>query len=48
MIMLQDRYLNYLVDHTTVSLEDWQAMEKKTTWFNVEKAMDYGLVDEIR
>jgi ATP-dependent protease ClpP protease subunit len=48
MIMLQDRYLNYLVNHTNVDLVEWQAMEKKTTWFNVEKAVNIGLVDEIR
>jgi ATP-dependent protease ClpP protease subunit len=48
MIMLQDRYLNYLVEHSNVSLEDWQAMEKKTTWFNAEKAKELGLVDQIR
>jgi ATP-dependent protease ClpP protease subunit len=48
MIMLQDRYLNYLVDHSSTSLDEWQAMEKKTTWFNVERAMKLGLVDEIK
>jgi ATP-dependent Clp protease protease subunit len=48
MIMLQDRYLNYLVAHTNVSLDDWQAMEKKTTWFNADQAMELGLVDEIK
>jgi ATP-dependent protease ClpP protease subunit len=46
--MLQDRYLNYLVDHSSTSLDEWQAMEKKTTWFNVERAMKLGLVDEIK
>jgi ATP-dependent protease ClpP protease subunit len=48
MIMLQDRYLSYLVKHSNVKLEQWQAMEKKTTWFNAEKAIELGLADEIR
>jgi ATP-dependent protease ClpP protease subunit len=49
MIMLQDRYLSYLVDHSKLTLEEWQILEKKTTWFDAEKAMnEYGIVDEIR
>jgi ATP-dependent protease ClpP protease subunit len=48
MIMLQDRYLSYLVDNSKMTLEEWQVMEKKTTWFNAEKAVEFGLVDEIR
>lgn len=48
MIMLQDRYLAYLVDHTKLSLKEWQDMEKATTWFNVSQAVEFGLVDEIK
>ena len=49
MILLQDRYLGYLVDHSNLSLEEWQVMEKATTWFSAEKAKnEIGIVDEIK
>jgi ATP-dependent protease ClpP protease subunit len=49
MILLQDRYLGYLVPRSKLSLEQWQAMEKATTWFSAEKAMDeIGIVDKIK
>jgi len=49
MILLQDRYLTYLVAHSKLSLEKWQQMEKATTWFSAEKALtEIGIVDEIK
>ncbi len=48
MILLQDRYLGYLVRNTKLSLEEWQAMEKATTWFNAERAVKVGLADLIK
>ena len=48
MVTLQDRYLSYLVNNSNLSLEEWQAKEKATTWFDSEKAKEWGLVDEIR
>jgi ATP-dependent protease ClpP protease subunit len=48
MIMLQDRYLSYLVGNSNLDLAKWQEMEKATTWFNAEKALEIGLVDEIK
>ena len=49
MILLQDRYLRYLVNRSKLSLAEWQRMEKATTWFSAEAALnDIGIVDEIR
>jgi ATP-dependent protease ClpP protease subunit len=49
MILLQDRYLKYLVPRSKLSLEKWEAMEKATTWFSAEKALNViGIVDEIK
>lgn len=49
MILLQDRYLGYLVDRSRLTLSQWQAMERATTWFSAEKALkEVGIVDEIR
>jgi ATP-dependent protease ClpP protease subunit len=49
MILLQDRYLGYLVGRSKLSLEKWQMMEKATTWFSAEKALtEIGIVDEIK
>jgi ATP-dependent protease ClpP protease subunit len=49
MILLQDRYLGYLVDRSKLSLAEWQMMEKATTWFSAEKAMNMiGIVDAIK
>ena len=49
MILLQDRYLGYLVDRSKLSLTKWQEMEKATTWFSAEKAMnEIGIVDAIK
>jgi ATP-dependent protease ClpP protease subunit len=49
MILLQDRYLGYLVGKSSLSLEEWQRMEKATTWFSAEKAKtEIGIVDEIK
>ena len=45
MVTLQDKYLGYLVRNSNLSLKEWQAKEKATTWFNTEKAMKWGLVD---
>jgi ATP-dependent protease ClpP protease subunit len=40
MILLQDRYLAYLVDRSKLTLTKWQEMEKATTWFSAEKALN--------
>lgn len=49
MIILQDRYLSYLVARSKLTLLEWQRMEKATTWFSAEKALtEIGIVDEIK
>jgi len=47
MTMLNDRYMRFLVDHTTTSLEDWASMIKATTWMTPDTAKDLGLVDKV-
>lgn len=45
MHLLRDKYLGILVANSTTSMEDWRAMEKKTSWFGVEKARELGLLE---
>lgn len=45
MHLLRNRYIGYLVDNSTTSREEWEAMEKKTTWFDVPKARSLGLLE---
>jgi ATP-dependent Clp protease protease subunit len=47
MHLLRDRYITKLVDNSKLSENEWKAMEKKTSWFSADKAMEYGLVDKI-
>ncbi len=42
---LQARYLDYLVRNSTTSIEEWEKMEKATTWFDVEEAEELGLLE---
>ena len=48
MVQLQDKYLGYLVRNTHLELDKWIEMEKKTTWFNAQKAAEFGLVDVVK
>lgn len=48
MSLLRERYIGKLTANSRLSRADWEELEKKTTWFSAEKAMDWGLVDEIR
>jgi len=47
MELLGDRYVRKLTEHTNLTKEKWQQLERETTWFNAEKAQEYGLVDKI-
>jgi ATP-dependent Clp protease protease subunit len=47
MILLRDRYLSKLVNNTKLNMEEWEELEKKTTWFSSAKALEWGLVDKI-
>ena len=47
MSLLRERYIGKLTANTKLDKGKWEALEKKTTWFSVEKALDWGLVDKI-
>src|SRR5210317_206411 len=47
MYLLRDRYIGKLVDNSKLDKSKWEELEKKTTWFSADKAMDWGLVDNI-
>ena len=44
MTLLKDSYIEILVNNSDTTKEDWEAMEKKTTWFSTDKAKDFGLL----
>jgi len=48
MNLMGERYIKLLADHSKLSVEDWKAKEKVTTWFTAEEALEWGLIDEIR
>ena len=45
--LLRDRYIEKLVSRTNLDKEKWEQLENKTTWFSVDKALEWGLVDKI-
>lgn len=47
MELLTDRYMDKLASHSKLTKEEWEAKEKETTWFCVDKAQQWGLVDKI-
>lgn len=47
MSLLRERYIGKLTANTKLDKVKWEELEKKTTWFSVEKALDWGLVDKI-
>ncbi|MHC4643956.1 MAG: ATP-dependent Clp protease proteolytic subunit [Planctomycetota bacterium] len=48
MNLLRDKYLGFLCQRSKLTFEEWAQLERVTTWFSAEKAMNhYGLVDEI-
>jgi len=47
MELLTDRYMDKLASHSKLTKEEWEAKEKETTWFCVDKAQEWGLVDKI-
>ena len=44
MEILQTKYLQILVDHSNLTLEEWKEKEGRTTWFGVEQAEEWGLI----
>ena len=47
MKLLQERYITKLVENSKLDKEKWEEFEKNTTWFSVDQAVDWGLVDLI-
>ena len=47
MHLLRDRYIGKLVDNSNLDKTKWEELEKKTTWFSANKALNWGLVDSI-
>ena len=47
MILLQDQYVGYLARNSNLSSDEWNAKIDKTTWFNVDQAIEWGLVDSV-
>jgi ATP-dependent protease ClpP protease subunit len=47
MQLLRARYIGKLVAYSKLDKEKWEELENKTTWFSVEKAKKWGLVDKI-
>jgi ATP-dependent protease ClpP protease subunit len=47
MDLLQRLYLNKLVRHSNIDYEKWEDMEAKTSWFDVNKAVEIGILDYI-
>lgn len=47
MKLLRERYIGKLCDRSKLSHSEWCALEKKTTWFSAQEALEWGLVDKI-
>ena len=45
--LLREKYLNILADHSKLTADEWGEKEKRTTWFNADEALEWGLVDKI-
>ena len=45
--LIRDRYIGKLAYYSNLSKEEWEEMERKTTWFSAEQAKEWGLIDEI-
>ncbi len=47
MELIRNRYIGKLAHYSNLSKEEWGDLERKTTWFSAEEAMEWGLVDRI-
>jgi ATP-dependent protease ClpP protease subunit len=47
MDLIRDRYIGKLAKYSKLSEKEWRELEHKTTWFSVEKAKHWGIVDKI-
>ena len=47
MKLLKYRYIKMLTEHSDVTSGEWELMERETTWFSAEQALEWGLLDKI-
>ncbi len=47
MDLLQKLYLEKLVNNSKLTLDKWEILEAKTSWFSVDKAIEIGILDHI-
>jgi ATP-dependent protease ClpP protease subunit len=45
---MEEVYLRILAENSNRDFEFWKGLEKQTTWFPAEQALEWGLVDEIQ
>ena len=45
--LVRERYLTKLADYSNLDKDEWGKMQIKKTWFGVDQAMEWGLIDEI-
>ena len=47
MELLKKNYTSILAAHSNLSAEEWEELQEKTTWFNAEQALKWGLVHSL-
>jgi len=47
MQLLRERYIEKLAANSKLNKTEWEELEKKTTWFSAQKALEWKLVDKI-
>jgi len=45
--MSEELYIDALVEFTKLSKEEWKKRIEKDTWFGIDKAIEWGLVDKV-
>jgi ATP-dependent protease ClpP protease subunit len=43
--LMREKYMKILVSNSKLSEDEWLLLEARTSWFSVEKAREYGLLD---
>lgn len=44
----KELYLKFLVDHSTMTMEQAEKLVQRDSWFTVEQAVEWGMVEEIK
>lgn len=47
MDLLRERYIGKLTANSKLAKSEWEELEKKTTWFSAETALEWGVIDRI-